>query len=274
MSNMVEGDQFDAHTPGLAYWTPYCNLRIACVWAKWGRDGLFLNIPQMNPFNVGPDGEEKYAAAFSKFRDEHMQESLHLATPSDRIDTVATLGRLCERVTPMLHLVADWYDTVDHRYFQDQWGWPPPPTDYRPDELIRALWAICRKLPVADKPVMPPGPMSLNAAISACDTLTSWAASNCDQSEPKTEALMRADPIAPPFIQTPLQAAILRALNGKALKKQPLADVVCKGDGTALYRHGDLKELRDLGRVHHKPRVGFFRPDAPPPDSAAPPGLP
>lgn len=69
-----------------------------------------------------------------------------------------------------------------------------------------------------------------------------------------------------PFIPSPLQAAILAELDGQSLKKQALADAVAKGDGGALYRHGDLKELRDRGLVDHKRRVGFFRPDAPPGD--------
>ena len=68
------------------------------------------------------------------------------------------------------------------------------------------------------------------------------------------------------FVANPLQKAILAALNGQALMKQGLADAVAKGDGGALYRHGDLKELRERGLVAHKPRVGFYRPDAPPDD--------
>jgi len=66
------------------------------------------------------------------------------------------------------------------------------------------------------------------------------------------------------FIPTPLQAAILGALDGKAMKKQALADEVCAGEGTRLYRKGGIKELRDIGRVDHKDGVGYFRPDAPP----------
>lgn len=67
-----------------------------------------------------------------------------------------------------------------------------------------------------------------------------------------------------PFIPTPLQKAILAALAGQALKKQALADLICKGEGTVLYREGGIKELRALGLVEHKRRIGFFRPDAPP----------
>jgi len=66
------------------------------------------------------------------------------------------------------------------------------------------------------------------------------------------------------FIPTPLQAAILHALDGKAMKKQTLADEVCGGEGTRLYRKGGIKELREIGRVDHKDGVGYFRPDAPP----------
>ena len=67
-----------------------------------------------------------------------------------------------------------------------------------------------------------------------------------------------------PFLATPMQKAIFAALDGQSLKKQALADAVAKGDGGALYRRGDLQELRNRGMVQHKPRVGFYRPDAPP----------
>ena len=60
------------------------------------------------------------------------------------------------------------------------------------------------------------------------------------------------------FIPLPLQDAILKALDGQALKKQALADKVCKGEGTVLYRSGGLKELRDRGLVYQ--RLECFRP--------------
>ena len=40
------------------------------------------------------------------------------------------------------------------------------------------------------------------------------------------------------------------------------------GDGSRLYkktREGDIYELMDLGRVANKPRLGYYRPDKPPP---------
>ena len=70
-----------------------------------------------------------------------------------------------------------------------------------------------------------------------------------------------------PFVPTPLQERILKALDGKALKKQKLADEVCNGEGTTLYRPGGIKELRDLGLVNHKPGVGYYRPNKPPPNA-------
>ena len=65
------------------------------------------------------------------------------------------------------------------------------------------------------------------------------------------------------------QRTILDALDGRALKKQPLAVEVCGGEenGNLLYRPGGLKELRDAGLVAHKRGVGFYRPDHPPPDA-------
>ncbi len=66
------------------------------------------------------------------------------------------------------------------------------------------------------------------------------------------------------FIASPLQQQILAALNGEALKKQPLADAVCAGEGTRLYRSGGIKELMKAGLVARKNGIGYYRPDAPP----------
>ena len=70
-----------------------------------------------------------------------------------------------------------------------------------------------------------------------------------------------------PFVPTPLQQSILNALDGKALKKQCLADAICAGEASRLYRPGGIKELKDIGKVQHKYGVGYYRPDAPPPNA-------
>lgn len=61
----------------------------------------------------------------------------------------------------------------------------------------------------------------------------------------------------------PFQEAILEALEGKALKTRALGQAV--GDAARLYRPRGLKELRARGLVKHDNKVGFYRPDAPPP---------
>jgi hypothetical protein len=68
-----------------------------------------------------------------------------------------------------------------------------------------------------------------------------------------------------PFVPNEFQRSILRALESRALKKQPLAGEVCNGEGSRLYRNGGIKELIAEGKVCHKPRLGYYRPDAPPP---------
>jgi hypothetical protein len=67
-----------------------------------------------------------------------------------------------------------------------------------------------------------------------------------------------------PFIPTTFQRAILEALDGRSLKKQQLADKVCGGHGSRLYRRGGLKELMERGIVVNKPGAGYFRPNQPP----------
>ncbi|MCC9608552.1 hypothetical protein LOC69_22000 [Blastopirellula sp. JC733] len=65
---------------------------------------------------------------------------------------------------------------------------------------------------------------------------------------------------------TPLQREILKVLNGKNMTKQQLADAVCGGDGSRLYKKGGLKELMKNGRLSNqrKGNVGYYRPDSPP----------
>jgi hypothetical protein len=69
----------------------------------------------------------------------------------------------------------------------------------------------------------------------------------------------------PKLVLSLLQQAIFAALNGKALKKQPLADEVSGGEGTRLYRKDGIKELIAAGLVAKKNGIGYYRPDAPPP---------
>lgn len=65
------------------------------------------------------------------------------------------------------------------------------------------------------------------------------------------------------FIPSEFQAAILAALEGKALRSDPLGDVV--DDRRRLFRHpGGLKELQERGLVCRHSRLGYYRPDAPP----------
>ncbi len=74
------------------------------------------------------------------------------------------------------------------------------------------------------------------------------------------------DPCRRVLVPTPLQKSILKALDGQALKKEPLAEQ-CKVDPRTLYKQGGIKELMAEGLVCTKPRVGYFRPDAPPEDA-------
>ncbi len=62
---------------------------------------------------------------------------------------------------------------------------------------------------------------------------------------------------------TPLQANILEALAGRALKVDLLAGA-CNVDASRLYKPGGLKELSAAGRVKLKRQLGYYRPDAPP----------
>jgi hypothetical protein len=66
------------------------------------------------------------------------------------------------------------------------------------------------------------------------------------------------------FVPNQFQLAILKALHGRALNKQDLANEVCGGEGSRLYRPNGIKELMGMGKVRNKRRLGYYRPDAPP----------
>jgi len=66
-----------------------------------------------------------------------------------------------------------------------------------------------------------------------------------------------------PLVLTPLQKEILKALDGRALKKEALAEWL-RIEARRLYKAGGLRELREYGLVAHKWTVGFYRPDRPP----------
>lgn len=71
----------------------------------------------------------------------------------------------------------------------------------------------------------------------------------------------------PPFVPTAFQKGILHALQGRALRSDSLGEAV--RDRRRLFRHpGGLEELRAQGLVSHHPRLGYYRPDAPPPELA------
>jgi len=66
------------------------------------------------------------------------------------------------------------------------------------------------------------------------------------------------------FVPTPLQTGILEKLDGKAMRTRALAK--CLGmDQPKLYKRGGIKELKEEGRVKLHSRIGYYRPDAPPP---------
>src|SRR5262245_10655037 len=68
------------------------------------------------------------------------------------------------------------------------------------------------------------------------------------------------------FVPNAFQEGILIALDGKAMRTDALGGAV--GDRSRLFRKpmGGLSELREHGLVEHHVRLGFYRPDAPPPD--------
>jgi hypothetical protein len=67
-----------------------------------------------------------------------------------------------------------------------------------------------------------------------------------------------------PFVRTVRQRQILDMLDGKSKKLAQLADRLKVKESTLSGR--DLKELREQGLIDHSKRIGYYRPDAPPPE--------
>ncbi len=68
------------------------------------------------------------------------------------------------------------------------------------------------------------------------------------------------------FVPNCIQEAILAALNGKALRSDALAHKAGYSKGNIYREPGGLPELQRRGLVSHHKRLGYFRPDALPPE--------
>ena len=66
------------------------------------------------------------------------------------------------------------------------------------------------------------------------------------------------------FVPNDVQAGILEALDGKAMRTDQLANKVGCDRRQLFRRPGGVQELRDAGLVNHHDRHGYFRPDCPP----------
>lgn len=65
------------------------------------------------------------------------------------------------------------------------------------------------------------------------------------------------------FVPTPLQEQILMALDGAAMRGEAIAEALDVSK-RAIYKKGGINELVDQGLIANHPRLGYYRPDAPP----------
>lgn len=73
------------------------------------------------------------------------------------------------------------------------------------------------------------------------------------------------------FVPNAFQQGILAALNGVGLRTDALASRVGSGSRSRLFERDGLPELQEEGLVCHHKRIGYYRPDAPPPGVSLPP---
>jgi hypothetical protein len=70
--------------------------------------------------------------------------------------------------------------------------------------------------------------------------------------------------LAAAFVPNALQCDVLTALDGKALRTDALVVRIGCERSQLFKKPGGIQELREQGLVDNHPRVGYFRPDAPP----------
>jgi len=70
----------------------------------------------------------------------------------------------------------------------------------------------------------------------------------------------------PSFIPTDFQRDILLALKNKSLRTDAIAHKLNCGRSRLFADPGGLPELQEQGMVSHHKRIGYYRPDAPPPE--------
>ncbi len=90
--------------------------------------------------------------------------------------------------------------------------------------------------------------------------------------EPEGESGQPSPPVSltpPSLILNDTCLAILNALNGKSMSVQELANKVTGGETTRLYRDGMKTTLVARGLIIHDRKIGYYRPDAPPPERVA-----
>lgn len=101
---------------------------------------------------------------------------------------------------------------------------------------------------------------SFDASLMACEYLLHLMPQKDRQGVPTTKSVPTA---SEKFIPAETQKRILKTLEGQALPTDALA-ISAKVDRSSMFKM--LKELRAHGLVDHKPRLGFYRPDALPPE--------
>lgn len=130
------------------------------------------------------------------------------------------------------------------------------------DRLRVAAAARCEAVSMAARPFVPPVAPPPYRPDDVADHYVGWANGTHRPAAGPAE----------PFVPTPTQRAVLDALDGRALRQTRLEEVT-RVDRAMLHRPTGLKGLRAAGLVAHHPRLGYYRPDCPPPD-LAPPGPP
>jgi hypothetical protein len=162
--------------------------------------------------------------------------------------------------------IADVFNAWNHPYY----------TPEIPDqEHLRAMFdAALATLPqieegirhrtVKERPIQ--GARSIvHVAVSGREPSRNGAVNGSEEHESNgaSEVVNVLPPPGPVFVPNGRQKAMLEALEGRALRSDAwaIAAKIDKKDVMVL-----KKELQALGLVGHHKRLGFFRPDAPPPE--------
>jgi excisionase family DNA binding protein len=161
----------------------YCEevrrLNAVAIEAEWSKQCLFLGEGLYN--GMRQDGDPEWAEAFKQCRADSLQALTNTEGIPDLPNTPNQLRCHCLTLTELLGVVTEWQmrQAETEPLLRDIPKLCLSLHSYRPNRLIRTLWALIREPPNTAWPAMPTAIQSAADAMSAIDEVIRW----CDATE-------------------------------------------------------------------------------------------